>query len=588
MTRLMSKAAFTPKLIDRVCAWARRHPLLFSFLLVLLLDLATISISHIGYGTNDDPGMAMRAAGVSKLDTPTEYLFNSNVLVGYALNALYDSVSGMPWYALYLIALQFLATSIMLFAVVRVRFSLTRLLLFLLYYAVAEVFFRLYLQFTQVSLMLALSSSLLLLSELRRERGSRPSWKVLATCVLLYCCAGLVREKSLLLAVGVSLLPISLALWKLKSLAALKRVLAAGAALGLLATALHSYDVRHYTVSEEWRSFYEGKKAKAQIIDFDNVYWHPETKQYFDEIGWSYNDFLMMRFWFYADDEQYSLEKIRQLSSHFPKHKGQEQDVPIGKILAQVAGSVDGMLALLLALLMFCSWRRLEMISILGTALLLAGIIVSMSYFMKTPPERVYLPLSAFVVALALVYSDQSLRIGKRAGESAAAETKRWYPPVALQVAALGMAVYFACVVTNANSKSSRFHQKAQASLTGIMEEMDPQPDELFLTWGDSFPYQWVPALVPIREFYGDFKTVGIGVGLRSPISRARLREFGVENVYTDIIDRPDIFLITLSGEQDLFPLYARYVEEHYQTIVTRELRYAGPFFNAVRIRTAG
>ncbi|MFH0945897.1 MAG: hypothetical protein V2A76_11920, partial [Planctomycetota bacterium] len=314
----MSKTASASTLAERLSAWPRRHSLLFSFLFVLLLDVTAISVLHIGYATNDDPGMAMRAAGVSKLDAPSEYLFNTNVLVGYALKALYDTVSGVPWYALYLIALHFLATSVVLFAVVRARFSIIRLLLFLLYYAVAEVFFRLYLQFTQVSLMLALSSTLLLLSELRKERGAGPAWRVLAACLLLYCCAGLVRERSLLLALGVSFLPTALALWKLRSLSALKRVLAVGVTLGMVAMAFHLVDARHYASDEEWRAFYEGKKAKVQIIDFENVYWHPETRKYFDEIGWSRNDFLMMRFWFYADDEHYSLEKIRQLSSHFP------------------------------------------------------------------------------------------------------------------------------------------------------------------------------------------------------------------------------------------------------------------------------
>ncbi|MFH0946691.1 MAG: hypothetical protein V2A76_15965, partial [Planctomycetota bacterium] len=252
-------------------------------------------------------------------------------------------------------------------------------------------------------------------------------------------------------------------------------------------------------------------------------------------------------------------------------------------ILKEVAGSVDGILALILALMMFCHWRRLEAVSILGTALLLVGIVVSMSYFMKTPPERVYVPLCAFVAALALLHSDQGLRFEKGDARGSA----RRLGPLALQFAALGLAVFYACAVTNTNLEGSRFHQMSQASLARIMKEMDPRPSELFLTWGDSFPYQWVPPLVPAREFYGDFKTVGIGVGLRSPISRARLKEYGIADIYLDIIDRPNIFLVTLSGEQDLFPLYARYVQEHFQTTVTREIRYAGPFFSAARVQRA-
>ena len=562
-------------------SWPRRHPLLFSLAVVLFLQIVTLSVWSTAYETNDDPGMAMRAAGVSKLDAPSEYLFNTNVLIGHALKALYVVLPDVPWYGCYLLCLHYLAASVILFALLRTQFSITRLLLFLIYFTVVESSLLLNLQFTKAALMVGAAASLLLLSELKRSRGTRPTRRVLLACASLYLISGLVREKGLLLILGVSALPVALMLWKYRSAAALRRVLTAGALMAAAFALAHWYDVDYYTRDPGWEQFILHKKAKTRLIDFEQVYWSAATQRYFEQVQWSYNDFMMLRYRFYADPERYSLEKLRALSENFARQKSADRRVTSNHLLAVIARLNRLVLILCAACLLLGRFRRLDQLGVLCTAALLAGVFCYMTVYMKAPPIRVHFPLCAFVTLLAMLQADRPLSPGLSGGR-----IRRWAGPL-LCVGLLLAATCCAYLQIRTNNRKHSLNQTRQLLLNSWLQEMNPRPDQLYLTWNPSLPTQWASPLQSQRAIYGSFKTAGIGVGLLSPITRNRLEEFEIRDIYTDIIDREDVFLIVALEPVRLLPLYAEYLREHYGLRVTLLPRYETPAFSVLSVQSA-
>jgi hypothetical protein len=127
-----------------------------------------------------------------------------------------------------------------------------------------------------------------------------------------------------------------------------------------------------------------------------------------------------------------------------------------------------------------------------------------------------------------------------------------------------GLAMVLLCVlfgrVWMQAAARSEATQLMSENLTMALQELRPRPDQLYVDWGGSFPYELllgsrqIEALKPMRMLV-------LGSTNQTPINDERLREFHIDDLFRAIWQRPSIFVI---GYKDAMILMCRYAEEHY------------------------
>jgi hypothetical protein len=106
----------------------------------------------------------------------------------------------------------------------------------------------------------------------------------------------------------------------------------------------------------------------------------------------------------------------------------------------------------------------------------------------------------------------------------------------------------------------ARAVQAMSDRLVKAIHDLGPQPDELYVDWGGSFPYELclgshqVRALAPMR-------ILALGCANQTPINKERLREFHIDNLFQAIFEQNNVRVI---GYGDTINQIARYADEHY------------------------
>ena len=69
-----------------------------------------------------------------------------------------------------------------------------------------------------------------------------------------------------------------------------------------------------------WDQFYEYNTEKTSMIDLKYLTYNGASKNIFERVGWSENDYKMFCFWGFVDETTYSIEKLypASLTETFP------------------------------------------------------------------------------------------------------------------------------------------------------------------------------------------------------------------------------------------------------------------------------
>jgi hypothetical protein len=106
------------------------------------------------------------------------------------------------------------------------------------------------------------------------------------------------------------------------------------------------------------------------------------------------------------------------------------------------------------------------------------------------------------------------------------------------------------------------------------MAALDPKPDELFVVWGGSFPYEWVLPWDNL-ERYRDFKAYVLGGVTNTPHTEGRLAEFGIANPAAALYQRPNVRLIACPA---YVTVLSRFYVRHHGAVVTLDDGAGRPF----------
>jgi hypothetical protein len=497
------------------------------------------------YDLNDDPGMDMLARGVGYADAPTPFLLYSNVLYGRLLNALYAWQPELPWYRLLGLVCQYVAGAVSAAVVLRRAPRASTLALLALYFVAFDATFYLHPTFTVTAASLAIAASVLWLD--RAIHGEELPPGETAGFVALVALAAAIRAQSAVLALLVVtpaiLTGVVRAAGRRGSVALARGFVPLVAALAAIA-ALHVHDRRTYAATPGWEDAHTFHRLISEFVDFSRASYTPATRRVFDDVGWSENDFEMLRNWFYADPERYSIANMERVLDAFPRRAFWLESDFSHLALAFGDPYRFAMLGALVAAGLFVPWsgrRWLEPALVLAAA---AAVTVGLVFALGRFPPRVYHSVLALLLFVAIVLA---------ARRPAAGRPLRW-----VRVAAL---VAFVSVVPGL---ASTWHGRSQlgrtlnGALTGALRELPREP--LYVVWGAALPIELTLPWSSMAELRG-LALYSLGSDTRSPLNGARLAERGIDDIYRAIYERDDVRVI---GNESQGRLLVRYAQEHY------------------------
>jgi hypothetical protein len=570
----------------------RRAPLRFAMFTVAMLFALVFSIFEPGFDTNDDAVMNMIVAGKGYGLSPDEHIVFSNVLVGFVLARLYSLWPSVPWYGSYLLAVHFMAQSLILYCVLRPGYTRLRLRLYLVYFATAGLYFINNLQFTSTAFVAGQSGILLLMLAVRSTaNGAFGRRKLALACVIalgLLVLSSLVRREVFYPVIGMAIPTCGLA-----ALAGRKPVVGLMASLSVIVAAIGisaacwEFNYAHYNLDPRWRDFYEYNKLRVKFNDEAWVRYSPETAYLFQEVNWSENDFDMLSAWFFDNESRYSQEALRHVLEKYPWRESRiSGEMFLKSALAVFLDRESLGLFLALPILLYCIERRALNYLVVGVALAMACVLIAyLILFSKTPPSRVYVPTLAFPLAVtaclahgATFLPPERFRTWLRMVFS---QPSGWRKALripltkCLAAAVLAMMCLAIAKSTYGQYRRSRERIKVSNQLYDLLGSLDAADDKLYICWAATFPYE---ALRPLDNLQGmtDLHLLVLGWPQKTPLHQRMKDRFKIGDLAEAIYKRNDLYLI---AHPHYLGLYEEYVREHFGVQLKYETqRYAKLF----------
>jgi hypothetical protein len=538
------------------------------------------------YHTNDDPVMSCIVAGVSWIggeSHPAEQAVFVHVWLGRALVALYRAAPGVPWYGLLLLSALLTAAGGCAFAGLRLAPPRLASAAWLLFAALVCGLGLTTLHFGVCATFLAASGLLLGLSLLARpSAGPRTNGALSAWAVLQVLLAFALRPEGALLGLC-ALSPLAL-----MQLPRSGRRRAAWFALGLLAclagaVSLRARQRQAYARSPGWEQTLDWMEAKTAFIDHARIAYTERTRATFEAAAWSANDLELLRRWFAWDPQLYSTASLRDLEARLHRAGG----VPPHNLDARgMRGALVTPLSLgALGLALALGWggRRREAGMLALAAAFECALVLAIGAGLRTPPLRVHMPL--WLLACGLPVFALLLRQPGITREPFGARQRQ------ALLAGLGvLAVVATLEAAAAHDLAARREQRGQAARRDLERLARLPGPPLLLNWAGLFPmHDLVRPLDPFRgdgaaSRYASQSFFWIGWPVRLPINALWLERRGARDVYTALVERDDLVLLT----QPLhLPVLERALLERRGWRVTHRLVLVGETVTAYRLERA-
>ena len=454
----------------------------------------------------------------------------------------------------------------MLYALTVYNPSPLRWLLFLFCFLGFVLPFAISLQFTKTSFLVAQGALFLLCATLygsftRAASPGRTFARIMCVVFLLSLSISIrVESLYLVLALGTpALLHLVYKAWCARG-ARLFVVLIMG--LGSLVVLIDSFGTRGYSQKPEWTNYLEITRLRRSIAEYGSATYYERSKQLFDDIGWSKNDYDMLMDSFWVDPEIYSLENFRKIRNQFPVVD--LESIPrLPKVVDFAFNHWSGAHLLWTVVAMASGIALIE----IGTRQALvcfgltAGVVICtlvfFGIFLKLP-ERIYQPSIMFLCWSALLFS---------AVPDSLFEKRSWVQPrTLLGLASIALSVLLIGLSENTPLRRNLNVGQSRLQDNGALREsllrLQPRKEQIFLTWGAQFPYEHI---LPFegREYLEEFRPIGIGAGNQSPMQTEMLGKQGIVDVYRALFEREDVF-ITVRPDSTRATLLKNYLRQHY------------------------
>jgi hypothetical protein len=550
----------------------RTHPFLWSAGLSVGLTACTLACLFPIYETNDDTAMNLIAAGLVVTDRPDEHLVFTNVLLGLVLKWLYELEPRIPWYGSYQSATIAAAYWAISYSLLKISPTPRQLVVVILIFTVGVLPCLTVIQFTKTAFVAALAGIMLLAAPLH---GATPWPRAAHPAGALFVVLGsLIRAESVLLACALAAPILVIACWQ-----APWRALRGGAWLaGALAVAalLYYANREYYARDEGWKNFYEYNAIRAEFTDYFRYRRNAEATHVFRAVGWEPVDLMMLCNWFFADKRIYSLAHLQRIHDEAPRD-------PVPSVVATTASILKGIgtnqALLRLALVAACAgvlaaggWRGLVVPALLSGVALAVAVALGM-WFWLTP--RLAFTLLSGVLILGTFRPPLKGPLSRS--------------DHVLVACAAAVAVGLTAWSLAAAWQSSGYRHELRQTSEATVRDLKPRRDQLYVVWGESFPFILVVPPLRYPDALADFRCVALSWLIPTPFTEERYREFQIgadcptKDIYRAIWERPDVFLIVQEEATEparYTEMFKYYAALHYHVRISFE-----PTFDCSRYR---
>ena len=549
-----------------------KRPFLIAFVTASMLFGVTILTITPLFWSNDDVYIAMVSGGFGIASYQSPHLIFSHFLLGSILQRI-PHLLGIEPFSLSIYFAVFLAVIVFNFAVLRLKtdFPAIMLLIFADVLVYLPVVARP--QFTIVGALLTSAAALLALSLILRKPVTRRrlvAGLCIAALVGLY--GSLIRIEAFAVIVLIAISAVFFS-YLSRPKVLLTKYLPAAVLMALLILALYQLDRLPYRKDPAWGSYHTFNWLRCQFTDYNRVNYSEQTKRIFDQIGWTHNDFMMIKEWFFVHQPTYSLDNLEFIVSSFPLREQILSRIPLlseipGKIYASKGGA-QTILALFLIFILLQRRGRLYLCApIVSTTIVMTGL-----FLVGRLVPRVFLPLLSSLLlfgTVLLVFESRSLQNARKSVHL-------------LRLAAICLvglcAVWQASAVMTFNKKNSEAVRQVRGDITAL----HPRGDQLFVIWADDFPFDKAFPLLSNDPSIRQMKLFGLSSMSHAPFCRRRLEEFGIRDLASAFYERDDVFLV---ARPERCSLLMTFIREHFGVNTEAVKYFTGQTFTVFRLKT--
>ena len=523
------------------------------FLLSLIINIILFALFFCfispHFQTNDDSAMMDIASGV-RTGQPSEYLIFINVIVGKLLVFLYSTFANINWYPILFYFIHFISTTVILYCFLIKNKNIFSISIYLLIFSFLELYLLTNLQFTTTAFIAGVSSIILFFTFLNIK--GKVLYFAIAGSVILIITSGLTRKNVFYLVIG-----LSTAIFLFKFLEKKSWKIPVFLIISIILFSLcNQFNDNYYNKDPNWAAYREYNSIRGKIHDNPHLTYSNITQKIYNDVGWSSNDVYMFRSWFFSDLELYSKEKLEYVISNVKIEGG------IKNISATIKKSFTYLdlkarwfagFFLILVILVVDKKKNKYILSVFLAASLIT---IYLSYFVRLP-GRVFFPIIFFINIITAFFLCESLT-------TLNTSSHKILNNIILKITILIICIALSTSVFISTSNSSRINIVKQAEFEEIVKRISDE-DKIYVSWGATGLSNKI--IFFYNPYYKTrFNKVSLGWNTHSPHYYKILNYYSIENIYEDIVERTDIFVVCMNNEVEMF---REFMLEHYNRQVS-------------------
>jgi hypothetical protein len=533
------------------------YPLRFSFLLHIFFFAITYINVKPYFMSNDDIAMMLSVSGKILTTEPSPHVQFMHIFIGEVLSLLYTYFPDGHWYEGFFVSCLFIAYWQVCYVMLKRQSKITVLFLYILFFITSASYTLIALQFTIIASVLAFSGLIILFftpvahTHLSiKDIFLKPqSYQIIAFVMLLL--AYMVRFESFIFILLVACPVIAYELYlKSQRIKTINNIAVLVVVL-LICFPLQKYHLYRY---KQWGNFLVFNEKRALFLDYSILEYAPLDAKIkaLKAANWSVNDYVMLMTWFFSDEKVYNINNFDKALQALPKYK---QEITFKQLWDYQKNVYSYALVLqsigfLLFTLCFC--KKVDILVITTSFIYLFFILLAIHYFLKPPPERVFIPAFYFISLLPLLFTHFTWQ--NLLKDSASIFTKIAFAITCLLVC---ISVFSSLKAT----KNSLRAEEKEEILKNLINIIQPNANKLFVVWGATFPYEYI---IPFSnmDYLSNLYLMGLGTSQQTPDAKKLLKKFDVKDIYIDLAMKENLFFI--ASEKLIIENYFQYMKEHY------------------------
>lgn len=304
------------KCIDKI--W--RSDILLAVAINSIFLISILLFCDIKYEVSDDFVMSAIMSGAYG-DKPNPHLIFINILWGYLLQPFYYILPQISWYLIFQLALCFFSLTMISYMMLQKLDRVMAIMVIVLLVTAFGSDAYILVQFTKTAILAVMGGGIVFVWSLFEKRPLKLQLLIGILCLL----GTWIRFDVIYIAGGFLLLILVIEFFRLfRSNRNIKkhiiRIICSGGILLVVVVGCKLWDIHAYNKDSDYKFFREYSQARGDIVDASD-YGYEAYEEQLRKIDVSENDYLMMRKWNFADNQFFSLERMKKTAQIIADYK---------------------------------------------------------------------------------------------------------------------------------------------------------------------------------------------------------------------------------------------------------------------------